>query len=158
MLRIIAFVTVALIAVASGYWLGFSQAFSLGLMAQAPVRGSIAAGQLNSLDRGRLDDVRTQLESEVDLGLIWWAQLEEFPLYRALNVLSRQSVVPDNLRYMRRVAAYRKAHASPLAHPELIDQMLESVRADDPDLANQLVEGGRENEAAIARMIQKYAE
>lgn len=158
MLRIIAFIAIAIVSAAAGYCLGFRQAFNLGVMADAPVRGSIAVAQLSSLGEGQLNDVRTQLESEVDSGLVWWAQLEEFPLHRSLNALSGQSVVPDNLRYVRRVASYRKAHASPLADPKLIDQLIESARAHDPNLANELAEGAKKNEAALTHMIQKYAE
>jgi hypothetical protein len=76
----------------------------------------------------------------------------------ALNLLSGESVLPDHLKYVRRVASYRKTHASPLSEPQVIGPMLESVRKDDPELANQMVEGGRENDAAMNLMIEKYAE
>jgi hypothetical protein len=36
--------------------------------------------------------------------------------------------------------------------------MLESIRNDDPELAEQMVEGGKESDAAMTSMINKYAE
>jgi hypothetical protein len=36
--------------------------------------------------------------------------------------------------------------------------MLESVRADDPQMAEELAEGGEQGEAAIARMIDRYGQ
>jgi chorismate mutase len=67
-------------------------------------------------------------------------------------------VLPDHLRYVKRVASYRKAHASPLADPKVIAQMLESVRANDPEFADQIAESGGQSQAAMARMIAKYGE
>jgi hypothetical protein len=59
------------LALASGYWIGFRHAWSLGLQADAPVRGSLAIGHLKLLDTGRLSDLQTFYESEIDSGLIW---------------------------------------------------------------------------------------
>ena len=44
-----------------------------------------------------------------------------------------------------------------LSDPALIKEMLDSVRAADPEFADELVEGGKEKDAAVALMIQKYA-
>jgi hypothetical protein len=158
MLRTLAFLTVAIVAAVGGYCIGFRQAWNLGVMADAPVRGAIAVAQLQALDRQQIDPIRTQLEAEIDSGLMWWAQVEQSPTYGALNALSGHDLIPAHLRYVRRVATYRKTHPSPLADPALIAKMLESVRADDPDFADQLAESGRESTAAIARMVEKYGQ
>lgn len=158
MLRTLTFLAVAIVAAAVGYGVGFRQAWSLGVMADAPARGAIAVSLLNALDRNQLDPIRTQLEAEVDSGLRWWAQVEQSPLHGVLNALSGQDLIPANLRYVRRVATYRKTHPSPLADPAVVTGMLESVGADDPDLAAELAEGGKEQDAAIARMSEKYGQ
>jgi hypothetical protein len=158
MLRTLTLLAVAIVAAAAGYCIGFRQAWNLSVMADAPVRGAIAVGMLKSLDRNQLDPIRTQFEAEIDTGLIWWAELEQSPMQRALNALSGQDLIPANLRYVRRVATYRKTHPSLLADPAVVTGMLESVGADDPDLAAELAESGKEQDAAIARMIEKYGQ
>ena len=156
MKHIILLMAVALVSAAAGYGLGFRQAWGRSLMADATVRSNIAIGNLRAIEVGRLDDVKISLEAEVDSGLMWWAQLEQFP-WSALNLLSGQSVHPDFLRYVERAATYRKTHASPLSDPELIKEMLDSVRTANPEFADELVESGKQKDAAIALMIQKYA-
>jgi hypothetical protein len=157
-MRILILLIVAATSSLAGYVLGFRQAWDLSLMANAPVRGSIAVAHLKSLDNNRLGNVRASLDADIDTGLVWWAELEESPLSGALNLLSGENVLPDHLPYVRRVASYRKTHASPLSDPKVVGPMLESVREDDPELAKQMVEGGKEGDAAMGLMIEKYAE
>ena len=102
--------------------------------------------------------MKTFFESDVDSGLIWWAQLEHAPNYRALNVLSGQEIVPEYERYVKRVAAYRKSRKSPLRDPALVESMLKSAREADPAFARELEEGGRQAEEAIDRMVKKYGQ
>jgi hypothetical protein len=158
LMRALAFLAVAIVAAVAGYCIGFRQAWTLGVMADAPVRGAIAVAQLNALDKNQLDPVRTLLEAEIDSGLMWWAEVEQSPMHGALNALSGQDLIPGNLRYVRRVATYRKAHPSPLADPAVIATMLESARTDDSDFADELAEGTKETDLAIARMIEKYGQ
>lgn len=155
-MRILTLLIVAFVSSLAGYLLGFRQGWDLSLMANAPVRGSIAVAHLKSLDNNRLESVRATLDADIDTGLVWWSELEESPLSAALNLLSGRDVLPDHLRYVRRVASYRKTHASPLSDPKVVDPMLESVRESDPELANQMVESGKESDAAMALMIEKY--
>lgn len=151
---------VALIGAAAcgSYWLGFRHAWALGLMADAPVRGSFAIGQLKLLEQGRLPDLRFTYESDIDTGLMSWAQLEADPTYQLLNVLTGQDIVPGHEQYVKRVATYRKTHQSPLREPALVEQMLSSARKADPAFARELEEGGRESAMAIDRMITKYGQ
>ena len=158
MKRLIAFLSVAAVSATAGYCFGFRQAWSLGVMADAPIRGSIAVARLKSIEDGQLNNVRATLDADIDSGLIWWDQLEHSPLHGALNALSGQEVLPETLRYVRRVAAYRKTHPSPLLDSKVTAQMLESVRADNPQMAEELAEDGEQGEAAIARMIDRYAQ
>src|SRR5688572_16443551 len=152
-------VVVALgIAVFGAYGLGFRHAWNLSLKAEAPVRATLAIGHLRLLEQGRHSDLRTFYESDIDSGLMWWAQLEDDPRYRLLNVLSGHDVVPEYERYVRRLAAYRKSNKSPLRDQALVESMLKSAREADPAFARDLEEGGRELEQAIDRMVKKYAE
>ena len=127
-------------------------------MADAPVRGSLAIGHLRLLEQGRVADLRTFYESDIDSGLTWWAQLEADPTYRLLNILSGHDVVPDYEQYVKRIAVYRKANKSPLRDPALVASMLKSARDRDPAFARELEEGGRESERAIDRMVEKYGQ
>jgi hypothetical protein len=155
---ILAAVAVLGLAVGGGYWLGFRHAWSLGLMAEAPVRGSLAIGNLRLLELGRASDLRSFYESEVDSGLMWWARLEDDPNYRFLNVLSGHNVVPEYERYVKRIAIYRKAHKSPLRERALVESMLKSAREADPAFARELEEGGHEADRAIDSMVNKYGQ
>jgi hypothetical protein len=146
------------LALASGYWIGFRHAWSLGLQADAPVRGSLAIGHLKLLDTGRLSDLQTFYESEIDSALIWWAQLEDYPMFRYLNVLSGHEVVPDHERYVKRVANYRRTNKSPLRDVALVESMLQSAREKDAGFADELERSSRDAEAAIDRMVEKYGQ
>lgn len=146
------------LTVGGGYWLGFRHAWNLAVQAQAPVRGSLAIGQLRLLEQGRISDLKTFYDSDIDSGLIWWAQLEDAPSYLALNILSGQEIVPEYEQYVRRLATYRKSHNSPLRDPALVESMLKSAREADPAFARELEEGGRQAEAAIDRMVNKYGQ
>jgi len=154
----IALVVTAAVAAAGGYWAGFRHAWEMGLMAEAPVRGVLATHYLRALEKGRSDDLRTSFESNIDAGLMLWAQLEESPQFVAINALSGQDVDPGFEKYVRRLATYRKSHESPLRDPALVERMLSSVKEKDAAFAEDLEASGRESEAAIDRMIVKYAE
>ena len=117
---VVALFSVAMAGATGGYWLGFRHAWQRALMAEAPVRGAIAIHQLRALDQGQSDNLRISFESDIDSGLMWWAQLEDFPLFDAINTLSGQAVTPDVEKYVRRLATYRKGHESPLRDPVLI--------------------------------------
>lgn len=157
-IRTVASATVcSMLAAGGGYWLGFRQAWNIGLMADAPVKGTIALVQMRMLELGRTDDFKVSLDSEIDSGLMWWAKVDEFPLRKALNILSGQEVIPDHEWYVKRIASYRKSHPSRLDDPKLITEMQASARAD-PDFANDLVEGGKEERKAVSDAIKRYAE
>lgn len=155
---LLALVVAAVVAAAAGYWVGFRHAWEMGLMADAPIRGVLATHYLRALEKGRSDDLRTSFEGDIDVGLMMWALLEESPQFGAINALSGQDVVPGSEKYVRRLATYRKSHQSPLRDPELVERMLGSVRETDSTFAEDLEASGHEGDAAIDRMIEKYAE
>jgi hypothetical protein len=146
------------IAAAGGYWLGFYHAWGVSLMADAPVRGSLSLGLIRALENGRIADVKIAFESDIDSGLMWWAQLEEHPLYGALNVLSGHEVVPGNEKYVRRIAAYRQQHLSPIRDPALVQDMLKDLWQKDPTFAKQIEASGRNSDQDIDRMVKKYGQ
>jgi hypothetical protein len=146
------------VALAGGYWLGFRHAWNLGLMAEAPVRGTLAIGHLRLLEKGRVSDLRTFYESDIDSGLLWWSRLEDDPMFRFINALSGHDVIPNYEQYVTRVAAYRKANKSPLREQLRVESMLNSVREKDPGFAKELEQSGRQGDLAIDRMVRKYAQ
>jgi hypothetical protein len=145
-------------AAVGGYWLGFRHGSDLALMADAAPRGSLAIDELRWLENGKTASVRFYLESDVDSGLIWWHELDQFPLRRALNALSGADVIPGDEKYVRRLATYRKAHPSPAADASFNQRMLEEARATDPSFAKVLEEGSRKERQAIQEMLQKYGQ
>jgi hypothetical protein len=149
---------VSVVSISGGYWLGFRHAFELGFMADAPVRGTLAISQMRMLETNHVEDLRTTWESDVDLGLLWWAHVERYRLNGVINVLSGQDVIPMRETYVRRLAQYRKEHGSPLRTSEVVSKMLADVRAKDPGFAMELEAGGREAGADIDAMIMKYGQ
>jgi hypothetical protein len=158
-LAVFLFLAFAIMAsAAGGYWLGFRHAWDRGLMADAPVRGALAMHYLRALEMNRIDNLRVSFEANIDSGLMLWAMLEEYPLFGIINGLSGDEVSPELEKYVRRIATYRKSHESPLRNPTVIAKMLAQVRESDPDFAEDLEVSGREGDAAMDRMIDKYAE
>jgi len=154
-------VAALLLATASaggGYWLGFRQAWGLGLMADAAPRGVMAISQLHLLDTGHLEPIRMELNSEIDLGLMWWHQIDQFPLRSALNTLSGEDVVPQSESYVRRLATYRKNQPSPLEDPTLNQQLLDNAKKADPAFAKDLEAAGRQQRLILQEMLQKYGQ
>src|ERR1700752_1040984 len=142
MKRYLIFGTAALLlasaAAAGGYWLGFRHGSRLGLMADAAPRGAVAIGNLRLLEKGQTDSVRFYLESEVDSGLMWWHELDRFPLRGALNTLTGGDVIQGDEQCVPSLASYRREHPSPLDDPNLTQRMLEHVAATDPSGAKDL--------------------
>jgi hypothetical protein len=131
------------VAASGGYLLGFRNAWDMSLKAEAPVRGTLAIGHLRLIEAGRLSDLRTFFESDIDSGLMWWAQLEDESAFGLINVLSGHDVVPNYEQYVTRVATYRKVHKSPIRERDRVESMLNAVREKDPGFARELEESGK---------------
>ena len=149
-------VTTVLVAAAGGYVTGFRQAWRLSALNERPVRGALSLGLMHALDKGKVDDVRTMFESDIDNGLLWWPDVERFPLYGALNALSGDPYASSSVDYVRRIATYRREHESPLNRPEVVNGMLDSVRKTDPAMADELAASRGEIDARMAEVIRKY--
>jgi hypothetical protein len=78
------------------------------------------------------------------------------PLRPALNILFGADVIPGYEAYVRRLATYRKEHASPLDDTALIEQTTQHIQDQDPSMAQELKEGDRMKRQAIQEMFQKY--
>jgi hypothetical protein len=147
-----------LLAGVGGYAIGFRQGWRLSLLVERPVRGAISLALMRALDNGKIDAVKTLLDSDIDNGLLWWPDVEQFPAYGSLSALSGYPVVPDTISYVRRLASYRRQHESPLMRPEVMNGMLDSVRKSDPAIADELAAGRGDIDARMAEMIRKYAQ
>jgi len=154
--RSAAFLLVVLLASGLGYFLGFRTGADYGLMIDAPVRGSTSLSEIRWLRSGKLEAVNTSLEADVDNGLMWWSRIEQSPLHGALNFL-QDDIVTDRVRYVKRLAQYRKVTPSPILAPAVVSKMLKEVRASDPAFAHEL-ESGPDPAVAIASMVAKYGQ
>lgn len=150
-------ICVAIVFAVGGYWLGFRQAWEMGVMVDYSTRGVIAISNTRLLDSQRSSDLRAQFASDIDSGLMFWHEIDRSPLRPALNVLTGIELIPQYETYVRRLAAYRKAHPSPLDDPALIAQMLREAKDKDPAFAAELVEGGKQRQHAIQEVMRKYA-
>lgn len=144
------------VAAAGGYWVGFREAWSMGVRADAAPRGSIAVWQLQLIDRGRIDDVRAGLEHDIDMGLILWHDLSTSHVAPFMNTLSGTEVVPEYEQYVRRIALYRKTHGSPLHDPARERSLMESSAKVSPEFAAEMKKGGDDARRALNEMVEKY--
>jgi hypothetical protein len=148
---------VAVVAAAVGYWIGFRQAWEMGLMAEAAPRGVVALANIRSIDAARTDQVKFTLEGEIDVGLLWWHEISNSRLLPVLNQLSGSDVYPSSEKYVRRLAEYRKANPSPYWDLELNAQVDANLAKADPELAKALAESDRAGREAIEAVIAEYA-
>jgi hypothetical protein len=148
---------VAIVAAAlAGYWAGFREGWNMGIRADAAPRGSIAIAQLQFIDRGRIDDVKVGLESEIDMGLIHWHHLSNSFVAPFINVFSGTDVIPDYEQYVRRLAVYRQKHKSSLHNPALQKSLLENAEKAGPEFVEEMRKGGDEARRALDEMVEKY--
>ena len=122
-LAVVVLAVVAIIAACGGYWLGFREAWSMGIRADAAPKGVVAIGQLRLIELGRIEDLRGALETDVDTGLMLWHDLSASPLRPVMNTLSGIEVFPAYEQYVRKLATYRKTHKSPLSDPTAAREM-----------------------------------
>jgi hypothetical protein len=141
-LTIVLVVVVAIAAACGGYWLGFREAWSMGLRADAAPKGVIAIGQLRLIKQGRINDLKGILENDIDTGLILWHDLSASQLRPLMNTLSGTEVFPEYEQYVRKLATYRKAHQSGLY----------------PAPAGQLGQPGKSASRAIGEVVKEYGE
>ena len=153
---------VAVIAASLGYWAGVRHGSRLGVWTEGAPRGVVATQHLNLLRAGRYEELKSGLEYQVDLSLIWWHFLTEYPLQSALNPLLGLDVIPGQERYVRRLLAYRAEHPSPMSKDRSVDsQIPESTElAEYRDTMGRVIkdielslsaESGSNNTAAHAR-------
>lgn len=157
-LAIVVIAVVAFIAACGGYWLGFREAWSMGLRADAAPKGAVAIAHLRLIESGRLNDVKFALESDIDTGLVLWHDLYSSPLRPAINALSGIDVFPEYEQYVRRLASYRKANKSPLSDPKLTESMISSAGKHNPAFARELAQSKESADRAIDEMVKKYAQ
>ena len=143
-----------------GYWVGLKRGVDLGEAASAVNEGAVAVSELGLLDRGKPDKARFFLEAAVDDGLGGWNELTSTREARASLSLLGTDLVPYRAPWLdenivRRIAAYRKTHESPLTLPAALDAAVEKCRGETGcwDLRPL-----REREATIISMTNKYAQ
>jgi hypothetical protein len=156
-LAVLVVAVVGIAAACGGYWLGFREAWNMGVRADAAPRGVVAIGQLRLIEKGRLDDLKLALENDIDTGLLLWHDLSASPLRPAMNTLSGVEVFPEYEEYVRRLATYRKANASPLADPKLVESLVSNAQKRDPEVARELEESVASSRRAIQEVVTKYA-
>jgi hypothetical protein len=144
------------VATAGGYWLGFRDAWSMGMRADAAPRGAVSIAQLHLIERGRLNEVKFALESDVDSGLVQWHDLSGSRLRPFVNVLSGTEVFPEYEAYVRALATYRKANKSPLADSTLTESMIAGAERASPQFARELAQSHKNAQRAIDEMVTAY--
>ena len=157
-LAIVLVTVIAVIAACGGYWMGFREAWSDGLRADAAPRGVIAIGQLRMIESGRMDYLRSALESDIDSGLLLWHDLASSPLRPVVNTLSGTEVFPEYEDYVRRLATYRKAHPSPLSDPKLAESLVSNAQKLSPEVARELKQSTAAADRSIQEMVKQYAQ
>lgn len=129
---------------AGGYWLGFRDAWYLGIGADSLPRGVVATHQLRYLRAGTPGPVIAALEFDVDKGLTRGADVLDHPLRELFEPLWGIGAYPGYERYATQLANHRRQHPS-LLEPEVFGR--------NPGL----VLDAQETRAKIDRRVERYA-
>ena len=151
----VAFIAGCSLSALGGYWLGFRDAWPLGVAADFLPRGVVASQQLEMLRLGKTNTVTKILEADVDSALIFGHDVVSHPLRGLWKPLWGLDVYPNYEQYATRLADYRKTHPSQI-RPDTFDR----VPSDRPDLREtykELAEGVRQDTAKRDKMIERYA-
>jgi hypothetical protein len=108
-----AILVASLASLAIGFWLGFHQAWPLGVQAEFLARGVLATQNLQALRNGKGEVVTTGLEFDIDNGLLFGGDFLEHPLRPFLAPVLGIELSGDYEQYALRLANYRKLHPSP---------------------------------------------
>jgi hypothetical protein len=111
--HIVGILVTCLASLAVGFWLGFHQAWPLGVQAEFLARGVLATQYVQALRNGKGDAVTTILESDIDNGLLIGGDFLEHPLRPFLAPALGIELSGDYEQYAMRLANYRKLHPSP---------------------------------------------
>jgi hypothetical protein len=146
-------VLIATVAGVAGYWFGFRDGFDLGPKVNAAPKGVLALSTLRLIQRGDTVQPQSILQSDIDIGLLWWHDVRQFPLSPYLASIWGFDVYPQNEKYVRILAKYRVNHPSPFMDEKLTLRMLENMP---PDLRPEMEESGKEINRTLKQMIQEY--
>ena len=143
-----------LLSAAGGFWFGFREGLPLGLMADNLPRGAIAMQQLAALRSGKTQNLATELEFNVDDGLVWGYDVFNHPLRPLFGPVWGFNVYPDYEKYAVRLADYRKEHPSPMKK-DFLNNVPQDSEQDKATYAG-LAEGARLYESKLNAMVQRY--
>ena len=158
MARWIFIVLIALTCVSSaaaGFWFGFREALTIGLMAESLPRGVLATQHLKQLRSGHSENMMTALEYEVDIGLVSTADLFDYPLRSLFGPLWGFDVYPKYEKYAVRLADHRRQHPSP-TKLEDFKTIFQGFEEDKVKYA-ELLENARLYDRKLNAMVERYA-
>lgn len=137
------------------FWFGFRQGVEVALTVDAVPRGGMSLFQLKKLEEGDgSTNMRTLLESDVDIALMAAHKLDHHPLLAVLESLSGLSL--PQKESLIRLANYRKSHPSPLRAEAIASETVGATAATLADRAS-LLGAARETEAIISLSVNRYA-
>ena len=157
-LVIIAALVVAAAAGVSGFWFGVREGTKLASMVDSAPRGMISLHNIRALDAGKTGNLRILFESDIDSALMWWDTLSSHPLRPVLGELLGFDPMPYSEKYIRELAVYRRDNPSPLVSSLEDPRVLENLARNNPQLAQELVERGRDTAEAIRNTVNRYAQ
>ena len=145
---------VTMLSVATGFWVGIRMGADIGFVIDSVPRAAISLHHLHGIAAGKTDNTVIGLESDIDNALLWQHQLEQSGMYPLLEPVWGFHV-GERLKYLNRLADYRKDHPSPL-QPELLGRpRSESER--DREFHKWLIEEASENHRIISQVVERYA-
>jgi hypothetical protein len=152
---LLATLVVAYIASAgTGYWFGFREGWWLGRLDDELPRGTIALAQLKAVKAGESNLLETDLEFEIDDGLLGAHELMNHPLRNALEPIWGLGC-SDCGQYVVRLSNYRKLNPS-LMKPDMFD-VVPPGKEQDREWYQDVAHGVRENLTIINSMVDQYA-
>lgn len=156
----IASLVLALIAVVIGllgYAVGFRHGMHTGIRTESVARGVLAIHTTRFIEQQRLDNIRLLLESDIDNGIMQWGALERSQTFRFIDKLYGFPVRGTLEDYIRRLAAYRRDHASMYGDPELAERTVQNIAKRDPAFAAEIAKSQASMSVEMRAIVDRYS-
>lgn len=144
----------ALLSSAFGYYFGFREGASAGLLVEWVPRAYISLHNLEAIRSGNNEKAFGFLESDIDNGLMWTYQLDKNPLKPLMEPLWGLPI-SEREKFLTRIADYRKTHQSPMSANALSAKPVSPSQS--AESRQWLLDGATETDEIIASMVAKYA-
>lgn len=138
----------------AGFYFGFREGSQIGLIVEFPFRAQLSMYDLKLLEKGNLNALKLDLESNIDTAMMFSPQLDNSPLLPIMEPVWGLPIT-ENRKSMNTLANYRDKHPSPYTVEYLSKEPFPNT-PDGTKNRDWLLEGARDKEVIMKSVITKY--